>query len=267
MLSWRPMGTTVTSADGTSIACDVVGDGPPVVLVAGIFCTRQTLAPLAAALAETGLRAATYDRRGRGDSGGAGPVPAPHLAIAREVEDLGAVMGGLDDDVAVYGHSSGACLAFRAVVAGTAVRRLVLHEPPWSDDDPDASRTQSDLIRTAVADGRLGNAITAFMADMGMPTDVLEGIAADPAMLAVAPTMPYDLAVTGADGSVPAAALAVVSVPTLVVAGTASPPFFTHTAEQVTAAVPGARLALLEGADHGAPAEVVAPAVAGFLAG
>ena len=259
------MTTTVTSADGTPIAYDAVGDGPAVVLVAGIFCTRGTLAPLAAALAESGLRVATYDRRGRGDSGGAGAVPPAAEAIALEVEDLDAVMTTLGADVAVYGHSSGACLAFRAVEAGTRVRGLVLHEPPWSDEDPDASLAQSHAVHSAVEEGRLGDAITTFMGDTGMPREVLEGIAADPSMLAVAPTMPYDFAVTGADGSLPAEGLAAVSVPTLVLAGTASPPFFRRTAEQVTALVPDARLTLLDGADHGAPAELVAPAITAFL--
>jgi pimeloyl-ACP methyl ester carboxylesterase len=78
--------------------------------------------------------------------------------------------------------------------------------------------------------------------------------------------MPYDLAATGVDGAVPAAALAAVAVPTLVVAGTASPPFFLRTAEQVAALVPGARATWIDGADHGAPAEVVAPVVGEFLA-
>lgn len=259
------MTSSVTSADGTPIAYDAVGAGPPVVLVAGMFCTRRTLAPLASALAGSGLAAATYDRRGRGDSGGTGPVPPPDHAVVREVEDLAAVMGALGDDVAVYGHSSGACVAARAVMAGVPVRRLVLHEPPWSDDDPDGSRALDQAIRSAVDEGRLGDAIRAFMADTAMPPEALDAMAADPAMLAVAPTMPFDLAATGADGSVPAAGLAGFAVPTLVVAGTSSPPFFVETAEQVAGLVPGARLALLADADHGAPADAVAPAIAEFL--
>jgi pimeloyl-ACP methyl ester carboxylesterase len=261
------MSTTVTSADGTAIVCDVVGEGPSVVLVAGIFCTRHTLAPLAAVLADRGLKVATYDRRGRGDSGGTGPAPSPERAIAAEIEDLAAVMAGLGDDVAVYGHSSGACVAFHTVAAGMPVRRLVLHEPPWSDDDADAARAQNELIRTAVAEDRLGDAITLFMADTGMPADALQAMATDPAMVAVAPTMPYDIAVTGSDGAVPEAGLAAISVPTLVVAGTASPTFFVDTARRVAALVPDARLTMLEGADHGAPAEVVGPAVSDFLVG
>lgn len=259
------MTTTVTSADGTPIACDVAGDGPPVVLVAGIFCTRHALAPLATALADAGLRTATYDRRGRGDSGGAGPVPPPAEAIAREVEDLAAVMGVLGGDAAVYGHSSGACLAARAAAASVAVRRLVLHEPPWSDDDPAGSLALDRSIRAAVDEGRLSDALAAFLADMGMPPDALAGVAADPAMLGVAPTMPYDLAATGADGAIPAALLSSIGVPTLVLAGTASPPFFVETAERVAGLIAGSRLELLDGADHGAPAESVAPAIRGFL--
>ncbi|MCU1372149.1 MAG: putative hydrolase [Ilumatobacteraceae bacterium] len=256
----------VTSADGAVIACDVVGDGPVVVLVAGIFCTRQTLAPLAGALADAGHLAITYDRRGRGDSGGAGPAPSPADAVAREVEDLAAVIGAVGGRAALYGHSSGACLAARAVAAGLAVDRLVLHEPPWSDDDPEASRELDRTIREAVAQGRLGDAVRAFLADVGMPPDVLAATAADPAMLAIAPTMPYDLAATGADGSVPTDALARIAVPTLVLAGTGGAPFFVRTAEQVAASIPGAELRLLDGADHGAPADVVAPAVQAFLA-
>ena len=41
----------VSSADGTRIAYDRLGEGPPIVLLAGIFCTRKTLRPLAEALA------------------------------------------------------------------------------------------------------------------------------------------------------------------------------------------------------------------------
>lgn len=255
-----------TSADGTAIAYDAVGEGPAVVLVAGIFCTRHTLAPLASALADGGLRAATYDRRGRGDSGGAGPVPSADDAVAREIEDLAAVMAALGTDVAVYGHSSGACLAARAAAAVPAVRRLVLHEPPWSDDDPDASRRLDATIRAAIDEGRPGDAISAFLGDLGMPAEMVAATAADAAMVAVAPTMPYDLAATGADGSVPAAALTAITVPTLVLAGTASPPFFVETAKQVAGLIPGAELVLLDGADHGAPVEVVAPAAIRFLA-
>ena len=53
---------TVASADGTTIAYDRHGDGPPLVTAAGAFCARPTTDPLARALAER-FTVLNYDRR------------------------------------------------------------------------------------------------------------------------------------------------------------------------------------------------------------
>jgi hypothetical protein len=50
-----------------------------------------------------------------------------------------------------------------------------------------------------------------------------------------------------------------------VLAGGASPGFFQDTATRLVELLPDATHALLEGQDHGAQAEVVAPVVAEFL--
>src|SRR6266700_3230891 len=63
----HPM-NTVISADGTTIAFDQYGDGPPIVMTQGAFNTRATTEPLAKALAPQ-FTVLNYDRRGRGDSG------------------------------------------------------------------------------------------------------------------------------------------------------------------------------------------------------
>src|SRR2546428_10949664 len=60
---------TVHSADGTKIAFDQTGQGPPVILIVGAFNDRSTGAPLAEAL-ESQLTVLNYDRRGGGASGG-----------------------------------------------------------------------------------------------------------------------------------------------------------------------------------------------------
>jgi len=57
----------VHSSDGTAIAFDRLGDGPPVVLVCGASTDRMENAPLAKLLAEC-FTVFNYDRRGRGDS-------------------------------------------------------------------------------------------------------------------------------------------------------------------------------------------------------
>ena len=77
---------TVRSADGTAIAFDRLGEGPPVVLVCGGSVDRSDDAPVAERLASS-FTVFNYDRRGRGDSGDTQPY-----AIEREVEDAGAVI-------------------------------------------------------------------------------------------------------------------------------------------------------------------------------
>jgi pimeloyl-ACP methyl ester carboxylesterase len=81
---------TVTSKDGTTIAFDRLGDGPPVVLIAGGSVDRQSNVALAELLA-TDFAVYNYDRRGRGPSGDTLPY-----AIEREVEDIDAVGGAAD---------------------------------------------------------------------------------------------------------------------------------------------------------------------------
>src|SRR5713226_2219543 len=77
---------TIISADGTKIAFDKTGEGPPVILVVGAFNDRATGAPLAKAL-ESRFTVLNYDRRGRGASGDTQPY-----AVEREVEDLDALI-------------------------------------------------------------------------------------------------------------------------------------------------------------------------------
>src|SRR5918996_1914027 len=76
----------VTSRDGTTIAYDRLGDGPPVVLICGGSTDRMANAGLAAELASD-FTVYNYDRRGRGDSG-----DTPPYAVEREVEDVAAVI-------------------------------------------------------------------------------------------------------------------------------------------------------------------------------
>ena len=262
----RPYGRThmehTTSADGTTIAFDRLGDGPPLVVVGGIFCTRQTTAPLAEALASE-YTVLNVDRRGRGDSGAIAPY-----AVDREVEDLAAVIAAAGGEAALYGHSSGAALALEAAAAGLPLTRLVLHEPPYGDDEgaPEAAAMAADILAALDAD-RPADAIRRFFQDMGMPSELLDDMASDPAMLEVAPTMAHDIAVMGESdgGTIPEAKARSIAVPTLLLAGSESVPFFRTTAERLAALIPDATYEVLDGADHGAPPDLVAPAVARFL--
>ena len=172
---------------------------------------------------------------------------------------------------AVYGHSSGAGLALNAAAQGLAITRLVLHEPPYGGDDPESQASARELaegVRAALADDRRADAITLFFAASGMPEEMAREMAGDPKMLSLAPTMVHDLEVMGDfdGGGIPQDLVRAVAVPTLVLAGGESPDFFRATASRVAAILPGARLEVLEGQDHGAPAQAVAPVVSAFLA-
>src|SRR6266851_1514593 len=104
----------VVSRDGTIIAYDKVGSGPPVILIVGALCSR-TLGPsvkLAPMLAEQ-FTVFAYDRRGRGDSGESSPYE-----VEREVEDLEALIEQAGGSAFVFGHSSGAVLALNAAERG-----------------------------------------------------------------------------------------------------------------------------------------------------
>lgn len=254
----------VTSADGTRLAYDRLGSGPPVVLVSGLFCTRQTTRPLAEELAGR-FTVLNYDRRGRGESGDTAPY-----AVEREVEDLAALVAEAGGVAAVYGHSSGAGLALRAAASGVPMSRLVVHEPPYGGEDEDSTRSARELavdIRNALAKDRRADAIRRFFADSGMPPEMIDGMSADPGMLAVAPTMVNDLEVMGDfdGGTIPEDLVRAITVPTLVVAGSTSPDFFRRTADRLAELLPDATSATVDGHDHGAPADVVAPVVATFL--
>jgi pimeloyl-ACP methyl ester carboxylesterase len=67
----------VTSKDGTAIAYQRVGDGPPLILVDGALCSRAfgPMPKLAPLLAQK-FTVYFYDRRGRGESGDTAPYAA-----------------------------------------------------------------------------------------------------------------------------------------------------------------------------------------------
>ncbi len=77
------------------------------------------------------------------------------------------------------------------------------------------------------------------------------------------PTLPYDLAVTA--GGVPASELGRITAPVLILGGSNSPGWFKRSVAEQAAATPGAQLRMLDGYDHNAPPEVIAPILTSFF--
>jgi pimeloyl-ACP methyl ester carboxylesterase len=259
----KPEGTTerVRSADGTSIAVDRLGNGPPLVVVLGAFCDRLTAKPLAALL-ESSYTVYAYDRRGRGDS-----EDGEKHAIEREVEDLDAVVAITGGAPYVYGHSSGGALALEAAARGVNMRKIAVYEPPYAGED---ARLQGfgDKLDDLVRSGRRGEAAESFLALAGAPPEVIEHIKASPGwdgMVALAHTLSRDIAL-GNGGAVPVDRIATVAAPTLAMAGGESYGWAHEAARTIASAAPDAHARSVQGQQHAPAHEVVASILKEFFA-
>jgi pimeloyl-ACP methyl ester carboxylesterase len=254
---------TTQSADGTTIAYDRTGNGPPLVIIVGAFCDRQTTKALSTLLGDH-FTVLEYDRRGRGASG-----DTPPYAVDREIEDLAAVLAVAGGAAAVYGHSSGAVLGLEAAARGLPVTGLVAYEPPYTTPEGGSPTDLGQRVAAHIAAERRVEAVEAFLIEAaGVPKQFLGTIENGPdfpGMLAIAHTLPYDLAICG-DGRAPIDRLSRITVPTLACDGGSSPPWAADAAEAVVRAVPGAVRRTIPEQGHGVAHEVIAPVIVEFLA-
>ena len=259
----------VTAKDGTPIAFDQIGVGPALILVNGAFATRSDAASLAARLAPD-FTVVAYDRRGRGDSG-----DTPPYAVAREVEDLAALITEAGGSAFVYGHSSGAILALEAArLLAPAITKLAVYEPPFLVDDsrPPLPADYLTHIRELVAAGRRTEAVTYWMTTViGLPGEAVAQMQQAPmwpGLEAIAPTMVYDGTI-GADylrgQPLPAEHWATVTIPTLVMDGGESPAMMHSGARALTDILPNAQHRRFPGQGHGVAADILAPVLVEFF--
>jgi pimeloyl-ACP methyl ester carboxylesterase len=258
----------VRSADGTAIAYDQAGHGPLLIIVDGAMTTRSSgTKPQLVDLLASHVTLVSYDRRGRGDSGDTQPYTAE-----REIEDIEALIDQVGSAACLYGHSSGGCLALDAALRlGPKVSKLAMYEAPYNDD-PAQRQVWAEYLEqldAALAENRRGDAVALFMRLVGMPAEQVDAMRQAPfwpSMEAVAPTLAYDHAgVMGPDQSVPVERAAQVSIPALIMYGTASPTFMAETATTLSKTVPHAELHALDGQDHSVDPAVLVPVLTAFL--
>ncbi len=153
----------VVSQDGTRIAFECAGSGPPLILVDGAFCHRG-FGPCAKFVPQLAphFTVFTYDRRGRGASGDTAPY-----AVARELEDLEALIDEAGAPVRLVGFSSGGALALEAAASGLTVEKVIAYEPPYVYEGVTSGRVdhEAQLKARLAADDRSGT-VSYFMRDM-----------------------------------------------------------------------------------------------------
>jgi pimeloyl-ACP methyl ester carboxylesterase len=257
----------VQSRDGTPIAYDRWGEGPPLIVVGGAFQSRAFdfgTAQMAVMLSPR-FTVYHYDRRGRGDSGDTLPY-----AVEREIEDLAAMIDEAGGSAAVFGSSSGGVLGLEAART-LPITKLAVYEPPYMLDTEELRppADHGERLGELISSGRRGDAVEFFMTKVtGMPRDAVAPVRETPAWPALedmAPSLAYDAAVMG-DYSVPTERLASVTVPTLVVNGENTDARLRRTARALWSILPDVRHRALEGQTHDVSPDALAPVLDEFFA-
>ncbi|HJY31464.1 MAG TPA: alpha/beta hydrolase [Actinomycetota bacterium] len=259
---------TATSKDGTTIAFDTSGGGPPLIVVGGALNDRHAAATLAGRLASN-FTVYAYDRRGRGDSD-----DTPPYAVEREVEDLQALVEQAGGTAFAFGHSSGAVLALETAVETPGITKLVLYEPPFVVDDsrPPLPDDYVEHLKVLAATDRPGEAVEYFMTTgVGAPAEAIPSMRESPfwpSLEALAHTLWYEGVIMG-DNMVgkPLSAdrWSSVTIPTLVIAGGASPPSQLNAVQQLVDVLPNARRLTMEGQTREVEPALLAPVLTEFF--
>lgn len=234
----------VTSPDGTRIAVRRAGAGPALLLVHGTTADHTRWAGVAEDLAQR-FTVHVMDRRGRGGSG-----DGAEYSLAREGEDVAAVVDAIGGPVALLGHSYGALCCLQAVFRTRSVDRLIVYEPPIFDPPPSA--LLSRLHALVEQDRREDALLTFFREVVRVPESHIATMQADPAWggrVAAAHTVVREIRVTPAE-SFDAARLRKLDTPALLLVGGESPLFFQEAIRLLHATLPNSTVHEIPGQQH-----------------
>ena len=237
----------VTSSDGVRIACEVSGEGAPVVLVHGAGSARWSFDAVRPLL-EPSFTVIAIDRRGRGESTDAGDYD-----LRREYEDVAAVVRDAGEGALLVGHSYGGLVAVGAAGLLEGLPRLALYEPPMGGVLVD--RATIDRWERSIEVGERDPVVREFLSQVGGYDDAaIDEMAGTPlweARRRVTPTLPRELRAELAHG-LDREALAELAMPALLLVGTESPDWAVRSTEAYAGALPNAERRSLEGQGHGA---------------
>jgi 3-oxoadipate enol-lactonase len=233
------------------LSIDSEGSGPPLLLISGFGVDKTSWRRQIDALRGS-FTAIAYDPRGIGASR---PTPTDALTIAAMAEEA-LEAAGERAPLTVVGASMGAAIAIEVALARpSAVGALVLITPPIAKDARlDAVLRASLEFESPQAEGRVRAMLPWFLSRRFL-AETPKREAAAQALRAMAartplPTLRRHANAFGAWLGTRTGDLSRISVPTLVIAGSEDVLVPGFHAEQVAAAIPGARFEVLEGAGH-----------------
>ena len=243
--------------DGLRWEVRVRGTGVPLLLLHGFTGRGSGWGAHATAFARR-FRVIVVDLPGHGRSGT--PADPRRASVERSADDLAAILDRLGAAPAhVLGYSLGARIALRLAVAHPrSVRRLVLESPSAGIADPAAraARAADDEARARRLER---DGIEAFVAEWEREPVFASHAAMPPARIARLHAARLRNRPSGLAASLRGAGQGVmeplhdrlgeVTAPTLVIAGALDPAGCTR-ATDIAAAIPGARLEIIDGAGH-----------------
>jgi pimeloyl-ACP methyl ester carboxylesterase len=247
-----------TAADGTALAWEIRGEGPPLVLIAGIGADHTAWGHQTVDL-ERRFRVLLIDNRGTGESGKpAGPYTARMLA-----DDVATVMAAAGLERAhVLGASMGGTIAQELALWHPERVRSLAIVCSWQACDFALRRTfeimREMAMRLGPADPRwiepvqrfltlIGFGRTSFESRGDLIRDLEAGVARTQAV------QPWESFVAQADACLAhdtRGRLARITVPTLVLAGEEDRFTPRHLSAALADALPHARLRVMEGCGH-----------------
>jgi pimeloyl-ACP methyl ester carboxylesterase len=241
---------TVRSRDGTPIAYQRAGEGPPLVLVHGTSADHSRWTPVLPTFEEH-FSVYAIDRRGRGGSG-----DSDDYSIEREFEDVAAVVDSIEEPVSLLGHSMGAVCALEAALLTRNVRKLVLYEPGMNVTGEDIYPAGFiDRLDALLEAGDRDGVIEALMREVvGMSPEEVEYLHSLPAWherVKAAHTVPRELH-TDEDYRFVPERFEGLNTPTLLLEGSESSAFLKAANQAVDEALPNCRIVVMPGQGHAA---------------
>ncbi|MFG3260365.1 alpha/beta fold hydrolase [Streptomyces sp. NPDC048172] len=255
---------TRVQVSGGEVAVRVAGEGPPVVLTHGTPASSHLWREVVPVLAREHT-VHTWDMLGYGDSRAA-PGTAP--SIARQARTLAELVAhwGLEEP-ALVGHDIGGGVVLRAhLVEGVRARRLALVDAavlgPWNTPFTEHQQRHADVYRTMPPD------VFADLIAARFRTATHRPLSEEATAALLAPWrgaagqgrwLDQVAAVSFEDTREVVARLGEITAPSLVLWGREDTWLPPATGERLAAAIPGARLRLIEDAGHFLPEDAPGP--------
>jgi pimeloyl-ACP methyl ester carboxylesterase len=149
----------VRSADGSSIGFEVLGSGPPLLLVHTMAIDRTQFAPLKDLLARD-FTLYLVDRRGYGLSA---DVPDDGYSLEREAEDIAALVDAIGEPPLAWGHSYGGVCVLEAGGRGILFKAILADDLAMGGPSPPVPRELTDGMARAIEEGDRDAALELFL--------------------------------------------------------------------------------------------------------